>query len=65
MLAYGSAASTTAAVASLKAQAHGAGETMTIAAATTWLVKSAEGASIGTDMVTAAAKQGGKKLVLS
>lgn len=65
VLAFGSAAATTSAVGSLQAQASGSGETITIAKSTTWIVKAAEGPTIGTPMVKAATKQGGTKLILS
>lgn len=65
ILAYKNEAETTAAVASLQAQASGAGETMTIIKSPTWIVKAAEGPTVGEPMVKAAAKQGGTKVVLS
>ncbi len=65
VLAFDSAAATTSAVRSLQVQANGSGETMTIATATKWVVKAAEGPTIGAPMVKAAQKQGAKKLVLT
>ena len=38
---------------------------MTIVSGSTWIIKAAEGPSVGSGLVTAAQKQGGKKLVLS
>ncbi len=64
VLAYQNSAATSAAVASLQAQASGSGETMTIAKATTWIVKAAEGPTVGATMLSAAARQGGNKVVL-
>lgn len=65
VLVYSNSAATTAAIASLKAQATGSGETITIAKSTTWIVKAAEGPTIGTTMVKAAQSNGGSKVVLS
>jgi hypothetical protein len=65
VLAYESSTATTSAISSLRDQASGSGETLTIAAAPTWIVKAAEGPTIGTPMVKAAKAQGAKKLVLS
>lgn len=53
------------AVASLRSQASSSGESMTIVSGSTWIIKAAEGPTVGVDLVTAAQKQGGKKLVLS
>ena len=65
VLAYSSTGSAAAAVVSLRSQAKSAGESMTIVSGSTWIIKAAEGPSVGSDLVTAAQKQGGKKLVLS
>lgn len=65
VLAFESATATTGAIRSLQAQATGSGEEMTIAKSTKWIVKAAEGPTIGAPMVKAAQKQGGTKVILT
>ena len=64
VLAYPSAGATSAALASLQSQAVDSGEDMTVAKATTWIVKASEGPTIGSPMISAAKKQGGQKITL-
>lgn len=64
VLAYQSAERATAALGSLQFQATNSGETMTVAKASMWIVKAAEGPTIGAPMIKAAAKQGGKRMTL-
>ncbi|NQU36365.1 MAG: hypothetical protein HQ526_02055 [Actinobacteria bacterium] len=64
MLAYSTEAAATEGLSQLRSQAESTGETVIVAAGTTWIVRPAEGTSIGNDMVRAARAVGGKKKAL-
>lgn len=64
VLAFTSKATTAAALASLAAQAKSSGEAITVAVGDTWIVKAAEGPTVGAPMIASAEKQDGKKVVL-
>jgi len=64
VLAYSTEAAATEGLSQLRSQAESTGETVIVAAGTTWIVRPAEGTSIGNDMVRAARAVGGKKKAL-
>lgn len=64
MLAYSTQNDATAGLNQLRSQAESTGETVIVAAGTTWIVRPAEGTSVGKDMVKAAKAVGGKKKTL-
>ncbi len=63
--AYSTQSAATSGLNQLRDQASSTGETMILAAGTTWIVRPAEGTAVGKDMLTAAKAIGGKKKTLS
>jgi hypothetical protein len=64
VLAYSTQAGAIAGLNQLRSQAKSTGETVIVAAGTTWIVRPAEGTAVGKDMLTAAKAVGGKKKTL-
>lgn len=61
VLAYSTQAAAIAGLNQLRSQAESTGETVIVAAGTTWIVRPAEGTAVGKDMLAAAKAVGGKK----